>query len=223
MLLTWKLGHQLCTEEPKSKSESCQTRRGNLNSIVTEKTFTSRWWDWYGSHSLGLSVVAEDMDYKREKLGGEGFSLAWGLPLQEAKKDTSVLWGIWVNLVWQSKPRAHESAAQWGWRWETKCSLVSAEHVEKYNFPQPLRSLKPLVIPQGGDVGHSLSWTRGIGGAVFREVTLSRRLPCCTTCTGALLVLLLFLGPGEVTTLCGSSHTAGAQIQLWFCQKHTLL
>lgn len=44
------------------------------------------------------------MDYKRGKLGGEGFSLTWGLLIRRAtagvvKDYTSVLWGLWVNLV----------------------------------------------------------------------------------------------------------------------------
>lgn len=71
--------------------------------------------------------------------------------------------------------------------------------MEKYNFPPPLRSLRPFLI-QGGDVRHSLSWSRSIGDALFREVTLSRRLPWGTACTGALLVVLLILRPG------GSHH-----------------
>lgn len=95
--------------------------------------------------------------------------------------------------------------------------------MEKYNFSPPLRSVQPFLI-QGGDVGHSLSWSWSIGDPLFREVTLSRRLPWGMACTGALLVVLLFLRPG------GSHHcSVAAAVQLghrysyWFCQEHRLL
>lgn len=63
--------------------DHAKLRRAIWTCTVMQRTCRSQWWVWHGSHSLGLSVVPEDMDYKRGELGEECFSLTWGLPHQE--------------------------------------------------------------------------------------------------------------------------------------------
>lgn len=67
-----------------------------------------------------------------------------------AKEDTRALWGLWVNLVGQRKPRTWASAAWWGEDGWSGCSFPIAEHTEKYNSPL-LRSLwlSLLLLAEG--------------------------------------------------------------------------
>lgn len=140
-----------------------------------------------------------------------------GDPLQEWSKGIPVLCGA-SGLIWLDKANPepkyllHSGVKDK----KSRCSLLSADHVEKHNFPPPLRSLQPLLIPQGGDLGHCLSWSRRIrdphtvqSGNTQHKASLGHRLHRCTHGTSAHSE-----ARRQPPLLCGSSHTAGAQTQL---------
>lgn len=145
-----------------------------------------------------------------------------GDPLQEWPKRIPVFCGA-SGLIWLDKanPEPKYLLPSGVKDEKSRRSLLSADHMEKYNFPPPLRSMQPFLI-QGGDM--SLSWSRSIGDPLFREVTLSRRLPWGTACTGALLVVPPFLRPGDSHHCSVAAVTQlGHRYSYWFCQEHMLL